>query len=76
MQGLLQAFQPSNRIINILSEAARKARSNVIVYAATKGALEAMTRCWALELGKRPGMEGTTVNAICVGIANTELWTR
>jgi 3-oxoacyl-[acyl-carrier protein] reductase len=47
-----------------------------MVYAATKAALETLTRYWAQELGKRPGMEGTTVNAICVGLTNTELWTR
>jgi 3-oxoacyl-[acyl-carrier protein] reductase len=46
-----------------------------MVYAATKAALETLTRYWAKELGKRPGMEGTTVNAICVGLTNTELWT-
>lgn len=42
------------------------------VYAASKAALESLTRSWADELGKRPGMEGTTVNAVCVGFTKTD----
>jgi 3-oxoacyl-[acyl-carrier protein] reductase len=76
MQAVLPALQPSSHIINISSEAVRIASSGVMVYAATKAALESLTRSWAQELGKRPGMQGTTVNAICVGLTNTELWTR
>jgi 3-oxoacyl-[acyl-carrier protein] reductase len=76
MHAALPALQPSSRISNISSESARIVSPGIVVYAATKAALESLTRSWAHELGMRPGTQGTTVNAVCVGLTNTELWTR
>lgn len=73
VQALLPHFRPGARIINISSEGARLAAPGALVYGACKAALEAMTRVWADELGKRPGMERTTVNALSVGLVNTDL---
>lgn len=35
--------------------------------------VQALTRDWAAELGRRPGMEGTTFNALSVGTTDTDL---
>lgn len=43
------------------------------MYAASKAALESLTRGWAEALGRRPGAEGTTVNALSVGVVRTDL---
>lgn len=67
VQALLPHFQPASRIINISSEGARDSQIVTLVYGACKSALESMTRVWADALGKREGMQGTTVNAIAVG---------
>lgn len=65
---LAQAALPALRasrgtIVNVSSSAARKALPNQSVYAATKGALEALTRAWAGELAP----SGIRVNAIAPG---------
>lgn len=73
VQALLPHFRPDARIINISSEGARLAAPGSLVYGACKAALEAMTRVWAEELSRRPGMERTTVNALSVGMVDTEL---
>lgn len=57
----------SGRVVNISSGAARKASPDQSVYAAAKGAVEAMTRCQALELGERR----ITVNGVAPGPTNT-----
>lgn len=59
------------RIVNLISRAVygRDTRS---VYSATKSALAAMTRSWALELAA----DGITVNAVGPGMINTELFRR
>jgi 3-oxoacyl-[acyl-carrier protein] reductase len=56
------------RIINISSLAAEYALAGMSVYSATKGALDALTRVWAQELGPR----GVTVNAVSPGPVNTD----
>lgn len=73
VQALLPHFAPDSRIVNISSEGARLSGPGGLVYGACKAALESMTRVWAEELGKRPGMERTTVNALSVGLTNTDL---
>lgn len=63
--------QGSGRIINMASIAGRgyHASSNAI-YAATKGAVITMTRMAAHRLGPH----GITVNAVCPGITDTEIF--
>lgn len=47
-----------------------------LMYATCKAAIESLTRAWAHELGKRPGMQGTTVNAVLVGLTGTDGFNR
>lgn len=56
------------RVINISSLAATHALPGMTVYTAAKGALDAMTRVWAKELGPR----GITVNAVAPGPVETD----
>lgn len=56
-------------IINITSGAAIATPPSLGVYSATKAALEALTRTFALELGPR----GVRVNAIAPGFTDTEM---
>jgi 3-oxoacyl-[acyl-carrier protein] reductase len=55
-------------VINISSVASTAATPNGSVYSATKGAVDAVTRCLASELGPR----GIRVNAINPGMVETE----
>lgn len=73
VQALLPRFRPESRVVNVSSGAARSATPGTLVYAAAKAGLEALTRNWAAELGRRPGMEGTTFNALSVGATDTDL---
>jgi NAD(P)-dependent dehydrogenase (short-subunit alcohol dehydrogenase family) len=57
------------RIINMGSLAAHTANDNQAAYAASKGAVVALTRVMAFELGR----QGINVNAISPGPINTEL---
>jgi 3-oxoacyl-[acyl-carrier protein] reductase len=59
----------AGRVINISSIAARFPAPGVSLYAATKAAVEALTRSHAIELGAR----GITVNAIAPGTTETEM---
>lgn len=71
MKAILPHLQPNSRIVNISSEAVRVIRPALSVYSAAKAGLESLTRTWALELGRYPGMEGTVVNALEPGATNT-----
>jgi 3-oxoacyl-[acyl-carrier protein] reductase len=57
------------RIINISSGITRANAAGGSVYAASKAAVEALTRCWAAELGPR----GITVNTVSPGMTETDL---
>ena len=57
------------RIINLSSGAARAAVPGGSVYAASKAAVEAFTRCHAAELGPR----GITVNAVAPGFTESDM---
>jgi 3-oxoacyl-[acyl-carrier protein] reductase len=57
------------RVINISSLIASYPLPAMTVYAAAKGALDAMTRVWAKELGPK----GVTVNAVAPGPVETDL---
>lgn len=54
---------PRGRIVNLSSVTARSGTPGASVYAASKAALEGLTRCWSTELGAN----GTTVNAVSPG---------
>ncbi|KAH6970546.1 short chain type dehydrogenase [Ilyonectria sp. MPI-CAGE-AT-0026] len=57
-----------SRIVNIISGAAREPEVNMTVYAASKAAIDAMTKCWAMEL---PAKYGCTVNSVAPGVIST-----
>jgi len=57
------------RIINISSTASRVRMKGLAAYSASKAAVEAMTRIWAMELAERR----ITVNAVLPGIVDTDL---
>ncbi len=66
---VLPFINDGGRIINISSGAARASFANFSFYSATKAAIEALTRGWAQELGKRQ----ITVNAIAPGTTQTDM---
>jgi 3-oxoacyl-[acyl-carrier protein] reductase len=68
VQAALPHLPSGGRIINITSIAQLLPIAGATAYAATKGALDAMTRTWALELGPR----GITVNAVAPGPTETD----
>jgi 3-oxoacyl-[acyl-carrier protein] reductase len=65
----VRRLQAGGRIINLGSLLARQPFPNTGLYAATKGAVEALTRALAVELGPR----GITVNAVSPGLVETDL---
>jgi 3-oxoacyl-[acyl-carrier protein] reductase len=65
----LPRLHDGGRIINISSGASRVASPLTIAYSMTKGALNALTRTLALELGPR----GITVNSVEPGIVKTDI---
>jgi len=65
----LPHINDGGRIINISSGAARASIGGFSLYSATKAALEALTRVWAQDLGKRQ----ITVNAIAPGVTVTDM---
>jgi NAD(P)-dependent dehydrogenase (short-subunit alcohol dehydrogenase family) len=74
MQAVARVMRESRagRIVNLSSIAGKGYRNTSnIAYAASKGAVLAMTRIAAVQLGKY----GITVNAVCPGITETELMT-
>ncbi|KAL3418236.1 short-chain oxidoreductase [Phlyctema vagabunda] len=70
-QGILPYINRGGRIINLSSISARAGFATQTVYAASKAAVEAVTRVWATELGHKYGV---TVNAINPGPVNTDMY--
>ncbi len=60
------------RVINVSSLTASRMFAGASVYAATKSALEALTRVWAAEFGP----QGITVNAVAPGPVDTDMLKR
>lgn len=65
----LSRLRDGGRIINISSGASRVASPLTIAYSMTKGAVNALTRTLALDLGPR----GITVNSVEPGIVKTDI---
>lgn len=72
-QAVLPYLRAPGRIINISSVGARQGVAGNSVYLASKGAVEALTRCWAAELGAKGSH---TVNAVAPGATDTEMLAR
>ena len=69
MQAAAKHLQPGGRIINITSGIVRARVAGSAVYAGSKAAVEAFTRCVAAELGPR----GITVNSLAPGVTDTDM---
>lgn len=65
----LPHLRDGGRVISISSVAAKATMPGASVYSATKAALDALTRIWAQELGKRQ----ITVNAVAPGTTVTDM---
>jgi len=65
----VMAGQGGGRIVNITSAAARMALPNYATYAATKAAVDSLTRCGAAALAK----QGIRVNSLSPGMMDTPL---
>ncbi len=68
-QALAPKIQDGGRIINLSSVVSRVDFPGIAGYAATKGAVDVLTRAFANELGPR----GITVNAVAPGATDTEM---
>lgn len=64
-----RTMSDDGRIINISTLNTRRPAPGIAAYAASKGAIEQLTKAAAMELGAR----GITVNAICPGATDTDL---
>jgi 3-oxoacyl-[acyl-carrier protein] reductase len=64
--------ETGGRVINVSSLTATRMLAGASVYAATKSALEALTRVWASEFGP----QGVTVNAVAPGPVDTDMLKR
>lgn len=70
-KAILSYIPRNGRIINLSFISARGGYATQSVYAATKAAVEGLTRVWATELGHKYGV---TVNAINPGPVNTDMY--
>jgi NAD(P)-dependent dehydrogenase (short-subunit alcohol dehydrogenase family) len=70
-QAFVQHVRPGGRIVSLSSISARGGFATQTVYAASKAAVEGMTRVWATELGHKYQI---TVNAINPGPVDTDMY--
>lgn len=70
-QKVIAHISRGGRIVNLSSISARGGYTTQSVYAATKAAVEGLTRVWATELGQDYGV---TVNAVNPGPVDTEMY--
>lgn len=61
--------QGRGSIVNIGSEAGKVGEKRMVVYSATKGAVIAFTKAFAVEMGR----SGVRVNAVCPGVTHTPM---
>lgn len=66
----LTRSKPGGRVVNISGIGAHHALPGLSLYAASKAAISAMTRTWALELASK----GITVNGVAPGPVETEMF--
>ena len=69
IQAALPHLRRPGRIINLSSVGARGHYAGLSAYQASKAALEAFTRGWAMELG----VDGTTVNCVAPGPVQSDM---
>ncbi|MBV9010725.1 MAG: SDR family oxidoreductase [Pseudonocardiales bacterium] len=69
MRHAARSMRDNGRIINISSLSTTRHHAKGALYAASKGAIEQLTKVAAIELGGR----GITVNAVCPAATDTEL---
>ena len=70
-QAVVPRIRPGGRIVNLSSISARGGYATQTVYAASKAAVEGLTRVWATELGQQYGI---TVNAVNPGPVDTDMY--
>lgn len=70
-QAVIKHVNRGGRIVNLSSISARGGYATQSVYAATKAAVEGLTRVWATELGQKYGV---TVNAVNPGPVDTDMY--
>ncbi|OJJ03789.1 hypothetical protein ASPVEDRAFT_133976 [Aspergillus versicolor CBS 583.65] len=70
-QAVLPFISRGGRIVNLSSISARGGYPTQSVYAASKAAVEGLTRVWATELGHKYGV---TVNAVNPGPVDTDMY--
>jgi 3-oxoacyl-[acyl-carrier protein] reductase len=68
-QEAARIMRDNGRVVNISSGITRVNSGTGSVYAGSKAAVEAFTRCWSEDLGKR----GITVNTVSPGMVGTDL---
>lgn len=70
-QAFVPHVRPSGRIMNLSSISARGGYATQSVYAASKAAVEGLTRVWATKLGHKYGVN---VNAVNPGPVDTDMY--
>lgn len=70
-QAVLPRIRRGGRVVNLSSISARGGYATQTVYAASKAAVEGLTRVWATELGQQYGI---TVNAVNPGPVDTDMY--